>query len=361
MSSNLFMQNKPNFTEAKMNSTSITTRCYEDLYPQDHIQNKPNQTQFQTQPAFCKFFLFFTSLCPSYNLAMQNWTIQKLLNWITEYFTDKALDSPRLNGELLLSYVLGLQRIELYTNFDSIVSEENLERLHELVKRCAEHEPAEYLTGKTQFFSLEFKVTPDCLIPRPETELLAERAIEFLRKRTGRQYVCDLCTGCGCIAVAIAKNFADAEIIATDISDAALKIAAENVKTHNLTERIKLLRGNLFEPIISGLDAAQFDLIVCNPPYVSSAEFEALDKKVKDYEPKTALFAEANGLDVYRRITQRVDSFLKPDGALMLEIGYAQGPAVKQLLEQTGCFAELIIKKDFNNNDRVVIARKTLS
>lgn len=289
---------------------------------------------------------------------MKQWTIQKLLNWVTEYFTDKDIDSPRLSTELLLSYVLGLQRIELYTNFDSIVSKENLEELHELVKRCAEHEPVEHLTGKTQFFSLELKVTPDCLIPRPETELLAERAIEFLRKRIGRQYLCDLCTGCGCIAVVIAKNFAAAEIIATDISDAALKIAAQNVKTHGLTERIKLLCGDLFEPIISELDAAQFDLIVCNPPYVSSAEFEALDKKVKDYEPKTALFAGVDGLDVYRRIAQRVDEFLKPDGALMLEIGYAQGPAVKQLLKQAGCFAEIIIEKDFNNNDRVVTAKK---
>ncbi len=161
---------------------------------------------------------------------MQTWTIQKLLNWTAEYFAEKGIDSPRLSAELLLSYVLAMKRIELYTQFDKLVSPEQLDRLHELVKRAGQHEPIAYLTGKTEFYSLEFDVSPDCMIPRPETELLVERAIEFLRTRTGRQFVCDLCTGCGCIAIAIAKNFPGARIIATDISDAALNIAAKNVE-----------------------------------------------------------------------------------------------------------------------------------
>lgn len=199
------------------------------------------------------------------------------------------------------------------------------------------------------------------MIPRPETELLVERAIEFLRTRRDRQFVCDLCTGCGCIAVAIAKNYPDAELIATDICDAALGVAAANIEKYQLNERIKLLCGDLFEPVVPQLDVAKFDLIVCNPPYVSSSEFEALDKNVKDYEPKLALFAGDDGLDVYRRIAERVDDFLKPGAALMLEVGYGQGPAVRELLEEIGCFGDITVEKDFHDNDRVVTAIKISS
>jgi len=176
--------------------------------------------------------------------------------------------------------------------------------------------------------------------------------------RTGTQFVCDLCTGSGCIAVAIAKNFPDARIIATDICDAALAVAAGNVEKHQLGDRITLLCGDLFETIMPQLDVNKFDLIVCNPPYVSTAEYEKLDRNVKDYEPKVALFAGVDGLDIYHRVIEKADRFLKPNAALMLEIGYAQGRAVKELLEQTGTFAEIRIEKDFHNNDRIVSAKK---
>jgi len=289
---------------------------------------------------------------------MNIWTIQKLLNWTTEYLTNKGVDSPRLSAELLLSHALGLKRIDLYTQFDQQVPQQQLDMLHGLVKRAGLHEPVAYLIGKTEFYSLELDITADCLIPRPETELLVQRAIEFLRSRSGVQYVCDLCTGSGCIAVAIAKNCPEANVTATDISSAALKVAARNVEKHRLTEHVRLLCGDLFEPIIKQLDVNQFDLIVCNPPYVSTAEYEKLDKNVKDYEPVSALLAGADGMDVYRRIIKKVDEFLKPGAALMLEIGYAQGPAVKELFEQTDAFVEIKLEKDFQNNDRIVIARK---
>jgi release factor glutamine methyltransferase len=289
---------------------------------------------------------------------MEIWTIQKLLNWVTEYLAAKGIESPRLSAELLLSHVLGLKRIDLYTQFDKQVPQQQLNNLHDLVKRAGLHEPVAYLTGKTEFYSLELDITADCMIPRPETELLVQRSIEFLRTRSGIQYVCDLCTGSGCIAVAIAKNFPDARITATDISDAALKIAARNVEKHQLKERVRLLCGDLFEPIIQQLDVSQFDLIVCNPPYVSTAEYEKLDKNIKDYEPASALLAGEDGMDIYQKIINKVDEFLKPGAALMLEIGYAQGSAVRGLLEQTGAFTEIKIEKDPHNNDRIVISRK---
>ncbi len=310
---------------------------------------------------------------------MQDWSIQKLLIWVTEHLTNKGIDSPRLSAELLLSYVLGLKRIELYTNFDKHVSKQQLDKLHDLVKRAGQHDPIAYLTGKTEFYSLQLEVSPDCMIPRPETELLVERAVEFLRTRPvrnsvknkmtqkeeisnggriGTQFVCDLCTGCGCIAVAIAKNFPSARIIATDISASALDVAAQNIEKHNLKEKITLLRGDLFDALVPQLDVDKFDLIVCNPPYVSAAEYEKLNKNIKDYEPRLALYAGEDGLDIYRRLIEKVDEFLKPDAALMLEIGYDQGPAVKELLEQTDAFTEIKIEKDFHDNNRIVTARK---
>ena len=342
------------------------TMNYELLF-----KNKPKQTQ-----QFSKLFLAFTFLCSIYNLAMQNWTIQKLLIWIIEYFTEKGIDLPRLNAEMLLSHVLAMKRIELYTQFNKPVTTHQLDQLHEVVKRAGQNEPVAYLIGKTEFYSLGIDVTADCMIPRPETELLVERAIEFLRTRPvgnfttgnmiqkggvsngGTAFVCDLCTGSGCIAVAIAKNFLNARIIATDISDAALKVAATNIKKHRLENRITLLAGDLFEPLVPQIDTEKFDLIVCNPPYVSASEFEALAKNVKDYEPKLSLFAGTDGMDIHRRIIESADSFLKPDATLMLEIGYAQGQAIRQLLERTGVFDEIKIEKDFNNNDRIALARK---
>jgi release factor glutamine methyltransferase len=301
--------------------------------------------------------------------STETWTIQKLLNWVTEYFKSKDVDAPRLSAELLLSHVLGLKRIELYTQFGRMVEQEQLTRLRELVKRAATHEPIAYLTGKREFYSLDFDITKDCLIPRPETELLVERAIEFLRTRNGspremtaspisrgEQFICDLCTGCACVAVAIARNFAACRVVATDISDAALEVAARNISKYGLNGRIELLRGDLFEPVIPGLGPAIFDLIVCNPPYVSEPEFAKLAKNVRDFEPRLALAAGQDGLDIIKRIVAEAGQFLKPTGALMLEIGNEQGPAVRRLLESEGRFAAVTIEKDYQNLDRLAVA-----
>ena len=277
---------------------------------------------------------------------------------MTGHVTEKKIDSPRLTAELLLSFVLGMQRIELYMHFDKEVEKNNLEKLRALVKRCLDHEPVQYLIGRTEFYSLSMKVSSSCLIPRPETELLVERAIEFLRTRTGTQYVCDLCTGSGCIAVAIGKNYPDVKIIATDICDKALSVAAENVAKYNLADKIELLQGNLFEPVINQLDVKEFDLITCNPPYISRSEYENLDPKVKNHEPKLALDGGVEGLDIYNKIAADIGRHLKKDGLILLEIGYLQGPQVKILLEETKVFASVKIEKDLSNNDRIVSALK---
>lgn len=289
---------------------------------------------------------------------MAEWTVQKLLGWMTEYFTEKGLDSPRLSAEMLLSFVLDLPRIKLYTNFDQPVEQDKLNTLRELVKRAAQKEPVQYLVGSTEFYSLKIELDKSCLIPRPETELLVERAIEYLRQGGGRKRVCDLCTGSGCIAVAVAKNYEQADIIATDVSDSALKWADRNVKNHKLSDRIKLLCGDLFDALIDQLDDTKFDLIVSNPPYVTTDEFAGLDEKIKKYEPKNALLAGADGLDIYRRIADQARAYLRKDALLMLETGYSQGQAVMDLLEQTGEFTHIQKEKDLNDNDRIVTAKK---
>lgn len=289
---------------------------------------------------------------------MEVWTIKKLLEWVSGYLEQKGVDSPRLSAELLLCYVLGLERIQLYTLYDRVVEKPQLDKLRPLVKRAGEHEPIAYLVGRCEFYSLPLVITQDCLIPRPETEHLVEKAILFLRSRQGIQRVLDLCTGSGCIAAAIAKNVSDIHITAIDISDAALKTAALNIEKLKLTDKVRLLCGDLFDPIIEELDKIRFDLIVSNPPYVSESEYAQLDKNVREYEPKRALLAGKDGLDVYRRILERVGDFLEPDGALMMEIGYAQGPAVKKLLEQTELFKEIRIEKDPARNDRIAIAMR---
>jgi release factor glutamine methyltransferase len=288
----------------------------------------------------------------------EEWTIQKLLAWITDYLAQKQVDAPRLSAELLLSNVLALRRIDLYVQFSRVIEEEQLARLRDLTKRAGLHEPVAYLVGKTEFYSLEIEVTRDCLIPRPETELLVQRTIEFLRTREGPQYVCDLCTGSGCIAVAVARNFPAAKVVGADISTGALAVAARNVSKHGLEERLQLHSGDLFDALVPHVDVTSFDVITSNPPYVSEADYEKLDKNVKEYEPKEALWAGPEGLDVYKRIFEKIDPFLKPGGGLFLEISYAQGRTVPRLLEQTGLFADIKVEKDVHANDRLVTARK---
>ncbi len=289
--------------------------------------------------------------------GMEVWTIQRLLGWMMEYFAAKGVDGPRFSAELLLAHVLGWKRIELYTHFDAAVGAGRLAELRELVKRAGEHEPIAYLVGATEFYSMTIRVSRDCLIPRPETEGLVERAIDFLRRRQGEQQVLDLCTGSGCIAAAIAKNHPAAKVVATDICERALAVAAENVRAHGLEDRVRLLAGDLFEPVIAGLDATRFDLIASNPPYVSAAEYEKLDRNIREYEPKKALDGGADGLDVYRRISERAVEFLKDDGTLLLEIGCGQAEAVLKLLEEGG-LKILEVFKDHAKLNRIISAKK---
>lgn len=288
---------------------------------------------------------------------MADWTIQKLLGWMTDFLSEKDVDSPRLSAEMLLSHSLGLKRIELYTNFDKILSQPQLDNLRGLVKRTADKEPISYLTGKKEFYSIELTVGAGCLIPRPETELLVEHAIEFIRSRSGPQSILDLGTGSGCISIAIAKNCKHALVTAVDISESALKFARQNVSDHNLLEQINIIAADLFEQLGKLDPEPKFDLIVSNPPYVSTGEFEQLDRKIRAFEPPEALLAGPEGLDIYRKIISDIRPYLKSDAAVMLEIGSKQTDAVIELLGRTGIFSDIYAVKDFQGLDRLIIAK----
>ena len=285
---------------------------------------------------------------------MTQWTIKALLDWITPFLAQKGVESPRLSAELLVGHVLDKPRLELYTDFDTVVSENKLKTLHDLVKRAAEHEPIATLVGYTEFYSLRIHVNGDCLIPRPETEQLVQQAIEVLRQKRGPLCVLDLCTGSGCIAVAIAQNHPDVTLTATDISEAALAVAAGNIRSHGLAERITLLCGDLFDPLAALRQANGFDLIVCNPPYIPTDVIETLDRNVRDYDPRMALDGGKSGLDIIGRIVRQGPDYLKTGATLLMEIGYDQGAAVRQLIETSGSFDHAYIEKDLQGHDRIL-------
>lgn len=287
------------------------------------------------------------------------WTNKRLLEWTADYLGKAEVEQSRLCAELLLAHVLNWQRIRLYTDFDYAPKPDELSRFRELVKRCGQHEPVAYLTGHAHFYSLDLEVNASVLIPRPETEVLVTHALDFLRQQTSRPtaYVLDLCTGSGCIAIALAANVVEADILAIDSSGESLEVARRNVEKYDLQGRVHLLEGDLFATMDQA-PCAIFDLIVSNPPYISAAEFDKLESNVRKYEPRGALLAGADGLDYYRRIAGEAGEYLADGGVLMVEVGYNQAREVAGLLEQAGAYKDIKVYKDHLGHGRVVKAAK---
>lgn len=286
------------------------------------------------------------------------WTIRRLLEWTTGFFDRKQVDSPRLSAELLLGHVLSAPRIKLYTEHDRAVDEHHLAIFRDLVKRAGEHEPIAYLTGKAHFFNLEFKVTRDVLIPRPDTETIVEHVLQQVRFTPGleRPRVLDLCTGSGCVAAAIAQHLKTATILAIDDSPAALAVAKENVERLGLADRVLLAEGNLYEPLEKQITASPFDMIVANPPYIPSAEIAKLDRNVRDYEPHAALDGGPDGLAVVRRILAGAPPRLLPGGRVYVEIQFDQAESAKRLAAEAG-LTEVRVYRDAAGHERVLHAR----
>jgi release factor glutamine methyltransferase len=290
----------------------------------------------------------------------QPWTVRRLLEWTAPFFARRDVDSPRLSAELLLSHVLGVPRIKLYTDYDRPLSEKDLTAFRELVRRASEQEPIAYLTGKAHFFSLEFDVTPDVLIPRPDSETVVENVLQLARHQSGFESprVLDLCTGSGCIAIAIAHHLKTAQVIATDISEKAIAVARRNAERLNVTDRVTLEVGDLYEPISRLVDARPFDLITANPPYIATAKIATLDRSVKDYEPMLALDGGIDGLVAFRAILDGAPPRLRSGGRIFIEIAYDEGEAALEITRKHEAFADARILKDHAGNDRVLTGRR---
>jgi release factor glutamine methyltransferase len=274
-------------------------------------------------------------------------TVLESINLSSEYLKKKGIESPRINAELLLAKILNCKRIDLYLSFDRPLSEEETFGYREFIKRRSGFEPLQYITGSVEFYGMEFKVNNSVLIPRPETELLVETVIEEFKDKPGLK-VLDIGTGSGNIAVCLAKFIQDSNVTAVDFSESALKTAEENAKLLGAENVVFSLKDILKEDL-----AEKYDVIVSNPPYISSDLFTGLKPELKDYEPKGALTDFADGLTFYKAIAGKARAHLNEGGKLFAELGQGQFEDVKEIFEASG-YENIQIKKDYQNIERII-------
>lgn len=280
---------------------------------------------------------------------MRSWTVKDLLEWTSNYFREKNIKEARLEAEILLARVLGRDRVYLYANYDAPVNQDERSIFREFIKRRVRKEPLSYITGTKEFMSLEFKVNPAVLIPRPESEIIVEQAIDLFKDQPCT--ICDIGTGSGALAISLAHYLPLARVFATDISRQALETAWDNAAS--LQVEVEFLEGDLLSPFLDKEN--YFDLIVANLPYIPLEEYRALDPGVKSYEPQTALLAPGDGLDIYRRFLPQAFTLLKEGAYLFIEIGWQQGEKALQMMNN---FVEVQLIRDLAGYDRVVMGRK---
>ena len=279
----------------------------------------------------------------------------------TDYLGKKGIENPRLNVELLLGHVLNMNRVQLYLNFEKPLSLSELNQFRTFLQRRVKHEPIQYITGETEFYSLKFKVNRHTLIPRAETEILVEKIIEICNKNFVQKTkiaVLDIGTGSGNIAVSIAKNVLTTCILGIDVNPEAVKLANENAQIHGVQDRIQFRVADLFDDKFFFKLTNKIDIVVSNPPYISQQEFDTLPIEVKNLEPYIALNGGKDGLTFYRRMLKISKDILKANGIVGFEIGYNKGNQIKELAQRFG-FTNVEIIKDLNGLDRVLIGRKT--
>ena len=271
-------------------------------------------------------------------------TLGDVLKLSSEFLQKKGIDKPRRQVEELLSYVLKLPRIELYMQFDRPLIEQELTQLREAIKRRAEGEPWQYIAGEVEFLDCRLKVNKNVLIPRQETEILADRILKELPEAPVE--IWDVCTGSGCIGIALKKKRPDCKVILSDISPEALAVAKENA---NGVE-VELLQGDLLGPF-----QGKADVIVCNPPYISAKDYAGLDREVREWEPKTALVGGVSGFEFYHRLAQDLPRYLKPSGKVYFEIGTGMGEQIKNLFDPS-VWKSVQIAQDWSSHDRYFLA-----
>jgi release factor glutamine methyltransferase len=290
------------------------------------------------------------------------WTIIKLLEWTTSYFKSHDIDSPRSTAEILLAHVLKLKRIDLYLRYDQPLSINELSNFKTLIKRRIEREPVAYIVGVKEFWSMDFVVTKDVLIPRPETECLVEAALNLLPQdnafdsNPSPKRILDLGTGSGAVILAIAFTRPKHIYFASDRSFKAVRLARENSKHHGLDTIVNFFCADWFMPLNFG--RKQFDMILSNPPYVPTRVIGRLQSEIYKYEPISALDGDRNGLFCLRHIINTAHEYLIPEGSLLMEIGHDQKNDVRSIIDQCGNYDHVAFKKDYSGYDRVVRMKK---
>lgn len=290
-------------------------------------------------------------------MSPPTWTIATLLASMQSYFTARKIPSARLDAEVLLTHVLGCDRIYLYTHFDEPLTDDARTALRELTRRRGSHEPIAYLTGSREFFSREFRVTADVLIPRPETEHVVESALTWARSRgAGPLRICDIGTGSGAIAVTLAAELPDAHVVAVDVSPAALAVAQDNASRLGVLARMEFVQADLFAAPGAGAQALAepFDMVVSNPPYIAAGDMAGLPQTVRGFEPHLALTAGPQGMDVLTRLCAGLRGRLAAEAFVAIEVGEGQAAAVRSLLQQS--FAGTALVPDLAGIERVVAA-----
>lgn len=283
-------------------------------------------------------------------------TVLEVIQRSAEFLARKGVDSPRLQVELLLAHLLDMPRMKLYLNFERVLAESELEKLREAVKRRGNREPLQHIIGATNFCGYEFVVNRHVLIPRPETELLAERAWKFLSMRNGQPATAlDFGTGSGCLAVTLALKCRTAQITALDISDEALAVARENAARQQVLNRIEFHLGDSFQALPL---AKKFDLVIANPPYIPSAEIDSLEVEVRDHDPRLALDGGEDGLKYYQLLAEQSQNWLGKNGVMMMEFGDGQAESIRKIFETQMWIVEAV-ERDYSQRERFLIARKS--
>lgn len=291
-------------------------------------------------------------------MAEQNqiWKIGRILKWTEQYFGQKGIESPRLDAEVLLSHVLGKQRIYLYVHFDEPLQAEELALYRAMIRQRVEHMPVAYILGEKEFMGLTFKVTPDTLVPRPDTEILVQAAVDELKAQTeGNKEparLVDIGTGSGAVCLSVLSLLDGVTADTVDISPAARAVAEENAAALGLEARVRFHTGDLLAPVAG----QQFAAILSNPPYIPVADIAELAPEVRCKEPMTALAGGADGLDFYRRLCTEAPAMLTERGFMAFEVGIHQAEAVAALAEDNPLIGRTEIRKDYAGIDRVVLA-----
>ncbi len=282
-------------------------------------------------------------------------TVLETIQKSTEFLGKKGVESSRLHAELLLAHVLAMPRMKLYLNFERALTAPETDTLRELIKRRGQREPLQHIVGSTSFCGLDMTVNRHALIPRPETEMLAEMGWNFLSTLNSQlSTALDFGTGTGCIAIALAVKCPSAQITALDVSPDALALAKANAERHQVASRMEFLLGDGFAALST---PRLFDLIVSNPPYIASAEIATLDPEVRDFDPRGALDGGTDGLDFYRRLAKQAAAFLKLGGKIMVEFGDGQAPEIKSLFESEKWIVEAV-QEDYSHRARILVARR---